>query len=120
MPSIVLTISLIILGASFASAQTKSLGELANYRAGDREEVLKAGAKKEGKLVWYTSLTAHRDIANVFEAKYPGVKVETYRAGSTDLTRRILSEAQARRNLDHVLAVLGRTGRKVGGRAHWF
>jgi iron(III) transport system substrate-binding protein len=99
MPSIVLTISLIILVASLASAQTKSLGELANYRGADREEVLKAGAKKEGKLVWYTSLTAHRDIANVFEAKYPGVKVETYRAGSTDLTRRILSEAQARRNL---------------------
>ena len=44
--------------------------------------MLKAGAKKEGKLVWYTSLTAHRDIANVFEAKYPGIKVETYRAGS--------------------------------------
>ena len=99
MPSIVLTISLIILVTSFASAQTKSIGELANYRGADREEVLKAGAKKEGKLVWYTSLTAHRDIANVFEAKYPGVKVETYRAGSTDLTRRILSEAQARRNL---------------------
>jgi iron(III) transport system substrate-binding protein len=99
MPSIVLTIWLIILVASFASAQTKSIGELANYRGADREEVLKTGAKKEGNLVWYTSLTAHRDIANVFEAKYPGVKVETYRAGSTDLTRRILSEAQARRNL---------------------
>ena len=99
MPSIVLMVSLIILVASLATPQTKSLGELANYRGVDREEVLKAGAKKEGKLVWYTSLTAHRDIANVFETKYPGVKVETYRAGSTDLTRRILSEAQARRNL---------------------
>ena len=44
--------------------------------------MLKAGAKKEGKMVWYTSLTAHRDIANVFEAKYPGIKVETYRAGA--------------------------------------
>jgi iron(III) transport system substrate-binding protein len=99
MPSIGLTISLTILLASFASAQTKSIGELANYRGADREELLKTGAKKEGKLVWYTSLTAHRDIANVFEAKYPGVKVETYRAGSTDLTRRILSEAQAGRNL---------------------
>jgi iron(III) transport system substrate-binding protein len=99
MPSIVLTIALLIVLASFASAQTKSIGELANYRGTDREEVLKAGAKKEAKLVWYTSLTAHRDIANVFETKYPGIKVETYRAGSTDLTRRILSEAQARRNL---------------------
>ena len=61
--------------------------------------MLKAGAKKEGKLVWYTSLTAHRDIANIFEAKYPGIKVETYRAGPNDLTRRLLSEAQARRSI---------------------
>jgi iron(III) transport system substrate-binding protein len=80
-------------------AQTRSLAELANYRGADREEMLKAGAKKEGKLIWYTSLTAHRDIASVFEAKYPGIKVETYRASGNDLTRRILSEAQARRNL---------------------
>jgi iron(III) transport system substrate-binding protein len=82
-----------------AFAQTKSMGDLANYRGADREEMLKAGAKKEGKLVWYTSLTAHRDIANVFEAKYPGIKVETYRAGSTDLTRRILNEAQGKRSI---------------------
>jgi len=84
---------------SFASAQTRSVADLANYRGADREEILKAGAKKEAKLVWYTSLTAHRDIANVFEAKYPGVKIETYRAGSTDLTRRLLTEAQSRHNI---------------------
>jgi iron(III) transport system substrate-binding protein len=82
-----------------ADAQTRSVAELANYRGADREELLKTGAKKEGKLVWYTTLTAHRDIANVFEAKYPGIKVETYRAGSTDLLRRILTEAQSRRSL---------------------
>ena len=81
------------------AAQTRSLAELANYRGADREEVLKAGAKKEGKMVWYTSLTAHRDIANVFEAKFPGIKIETYRAGSTDLTRRLLSEGQTKRGI---------------------
>lgn len=86
----------------FAAAQSRSLAELANYRGADREEMLKAGAKKEGRIVWYTSLTAHRDIANVFEAKYPGVKIETYRASGNDLTRRILSEAQAKKNLADV------------------
>jgi iron(III) transport system substrate-binding protein len=94
-----LTISLALCFLSPASAQTRSLAELANYRGVDREELLKSGAKKEGKLVWYTSLTAHREIASVFEAKYPGIKVETYRASGNDLTRRILSEAQSRRNL---------------------
>jgi iron(III) transport system substrate-binding protein len=84
---------------SSVSAQTKSVADLANYRGTDREEMLKTGARKEGKLIWYTTLTAHRDIANVFEARYPGIKVETYRTGSTDLLRRIMTEAQSRRNI---------------------
>ena len=92
-------VCVLVFAASLASAQTKPVGDLANYRGADREEMLKTGARKEGKLVWYTSLTAHRDIANVFEAKYPGVRVETYRAAPNDLNRRLLSEAQSKRNI---------------------
>src|SRR5512145_978913 len=91
------------LNLSWANAQTKPVADLANYRGVDREEMLKGGAKKEGKLVWYTSLTAHRDIASVFEAKYPGIRIETYRAGSTDLTRRLMTEAQTKRGLADLL-----------------
>jgi len=86
-----------------ALAQTRSVADLANYRGADREEMLKAGAKKEGKLIWYTSLTAHREIANVFEARYPGIKVETYRASPNDLSRRLLSEAQSKRSIADLL-----------------
>jgi iron(III) transport system substrate-binding protein len=96
---LLLSLLLFLCVVASAAAQPRSVADLANYRGGDREEILKAGAKKEGKLVWYTSLTAHREIANIFEAKYPGIKVETYRAGPNDLTSRLLSEAQARRNI---------------------
>ncbi|MGE5303784.1 MAG: ABC transporter substrate-binding protein [Alphaproteobacteria bacterium] len=99
MQILLLIATFVLSSLSLATAQTKTLADLANYRGADREEMLKAGARKEGKLVWYTTLTAHRDIANVFEAKYPGVKVETYRTGSTDLLRRILSEAESKRNI---------------------
>jgi len=99
MPLVVLMLVYLFCAASPAGAQTKSIADLANYRGADREEMLKAGAKKEGKLVWYTSLTAHRDIANVFETKYPGIKVETYRAGPNDLTRRLITEAQSKRSI---------------------
>ena len=98
-PIVVLSLVCCFALSTSSAAQTKSVADLANFRAADREKVLKAGAKKEGKLVWYTSLTAHRDIANVFEAKYPGIKVETYRAGPTDLSRRVLTEAEARRGI---------------------
>jgi iron(III) transport system substrate-binding protein len=99
MRCLLLSFLLSICLVSSAAGQPKSVGDIANYRGADREEMLKAGAKKEGKMVWYTSLTAHRDIANIFEARYPGIKIETYRAGPNDLTRRLLSEAQARRSI---------------------
>ena len=99
MRCLLLSLLLFLCVVASAAAQPRSVADLANYRGGDREEILKAGAKKEGKLVWYTSLTAHREIANIFETKYPGIKVETYRTGPNDLTSRLLSEAQARRNI---------------------
>jgi len=75
------------------------LSDLAAYNKPDREKILYAGAKAEGKVTWYTSLAggSYKDLAATFEAKYPGVKVEAYRATSQDLTSRILAESQAQR-----------------------
>ncbi len=80
-----------------------SLAELAQYSGADRERVLSEGAKREGKIVWYTSLTAYKEIAKVFEAKYPGVRLEAYRAEPGELIKRALAEAQARRYIVDVL-----------------
>ena len=79
------------------TAQPKTAVELAKYLGPDRERVLYEGAKKEGKLVWYTSLTIYKEMAKSFEARYPGVTVEFYRAPAVNLASRILSEAQAKR-----------------------
>jgi len=79
------------------------VAELAAYKGTDRDEILKAGAQKEGKVVWYTTLTAYKEIAKVFEATYPGVRVEAYRSNSTDLLKRFLSEAQAQRHIVDVI-----------------
>src|SRR6184192_33738 len=54
-------------------------------------------AKKEGKVVWYTSLalpTAER-LAKAFEAAYPGIKVEVNRTGSERILQRVMQELQA-------------------------
>jgi len=82
-------------------AQAKSIADLATYNKPDREQVLYEGAKKEGKLMWYTSLTGgpNTEAPKVFEAKYPGVKLEVYRGDSDALISRILQEAQAKRYL---------------------
>ena len=90
--------------ASPAWTQTgkpSSPADLASYTGADRERLLAEGAKREGKLVWYTTLAVvqNKQIASTFEAKYPGVKVETYRAGSSALVQRVLNEAQAGRHI---------------------
>ena len=75
--------------------------DLASYTGADRERVLLDGAKREGKVVWYTTLAAeqNKQIAGAFEAKYPGVKVETFRTGSSALAQRLLTEAKAKRHI---------------------
>jgi iron(III) transport system substrate-binding protein len=83
------------------TGKPSSPAELASYTGSDRERLLLDGAKLEGKVVWYTTLAAdqNKQIANAFEAKYPGVKIETYRTGSSALAQRVLTEAKARRHL---------------------
>jgi iron(III) transport system substrate-binding protein len=57
-----------------------------------------AAAKKEGKVVWYTSidLAGAERIAKTFEAKYPGVAVRVERSGAERVFQRIGQEYQSR------------------------
>jgi iron(III) transport system substrate-binding protein len=54
-------------------------------------------AKKEGKVVWYTSLAlpSAEKVAKLFEAAYPGIKVEVHRTGSQRVLQRVMQELQA-------------------------
>jgi iron(III) transport system substrate-binding protein len=54
-------------------------------------------AKKEGKVVWYTSLalSSSEKVAKLFEAAYPGIKVEVHRTGSERILQRVMQELQA-------------------------
>lgn len=82
------------------STKPSTLVELAVYNGSDREELLVSGAKKEGKIVWYTALAggSYKDLARAFEAKY-GVQVEAYRGTSRDLIAKVLAESQAKKYL---------------------
>lgn len=98
---VVIVICSVLLQPLMSEAQTgkpASIAELALYNGADREQMLAAGAKKEGKLVWYTALAggSYKDLAQGFQAKY-GVPVEAYRGTSKDLISKFLAEAQAKR-----------------------
>ncbi|MBI4488020.1 MAG: extracellular solute-binding protein [Deltaproteobacteria bacterium] len=98
---IVLALLLLPSEAWVQGRKPTSIAELAAYSGADREQVLYAGAKAEGKVVWYTSLAggSYKEMVRAFEAKYSGVKVEAFRISGSEMTVRMLEEAKARRNI---------------------
>jgi len=62
-----------------------------------QDAALIQAAKKEGKVVWYTSLAlpSSTAIAHYFEKKYPGISVEVHRTGSQRVLQRVMQEAGA-------------------------
>jgi iron(III) transport system substrate-binding protein len=85
--ALILAASLALLPAAPAAAQTPNVD----------------AAKKEGKVVWYTSLAlpSAEKVAKLFEAAYPGIKVEVHRTGSQRILQRVMQELQANiKNVD--------------------
>ena len=63
------------------------------------QSALVEGAKKEAKLVWYTSMAidTSKPLLDAFLKEYPFIKGELVRAGEEQLMNRILSETRAGR-----------------------
>ncbi len=81
-------ISTRLLAAAFAVATALSIGAA---KAADKVDV--AAAKKEGKVVWYTStpIKTAQKLATLFEHQ-TGVHVELFRSGGSAILRRFMQE----------------------------
>ena len=71
-------------------------GSFAQAQVGNPELI--AQAKKEGALVWYTTISVleAKEFADPFEKQFSPIKVEIFRSGAGVLANRISSEYQAR------------------------
>jgi ABC-type Fe3+ transport system substrate-binding protein len=81
-------------------AGAATVEEIALMNRADRQKILVEGARKEGKVSWYTTLIVDqvvRPVKEAFEKEYPFVQVEYFRANSAQLAQRIISENQAKR-----------------------
>ena len=60
-------------------------------------ESLAPAATKEGGVVWYSSNTRPNatDVVQRFEAKYPGIKVELFQAGGSQILSKVAAELTA-------------------------
>ena len=103
----------IICGAflSFAvqAGPTLSLSALAQMDGANRREILIEGARREGQLTIYTSMTASTaaKVKADFERRYPGIKVNLWRASSEAVLQRTVTEARANRHTFDVLETNG-------------
>jgi iron(III) transport system substrate-binding protein len=90
---------LVALAGVFAGAEVPAqpvgVAAIANYAGADRQRILEAGARREGSLLLYTTGTQTRPLLDRFQQKYPYLKIELVRAGSTDVARKVLEEYQA-------------------------
>src|SRR4029078_5235762 len=77
-----------------------ALAFLAGKPARAADAALIEAAKKEGKVVWYTTLIVNqaiRPLKEAFEKAYPGMGLQYSRADEAPTAAKILAEAQAGR-----------------------
>jgi ABC-type Fe3+ transport system substrate-binding protein len=82
-----------------------AIGLLASGNAGAADAELIAAARKEGEVVWYTTLIvnqAARPLADAFEKKY-GIRVGFTRTDNQGLVNRVLAETRANRLIADVV-----------------
>jgi ABC-type Fe3+ transport system substrate-binding protein len=73
--------------------------EILNLKGPDRQKILEEGARKEGKLVWYTAMIVDqtvRPLSDAFTKKYPYLKVEFWRGSSRQIVQKVTAEARAK------------------------
>jgi iron(III) transport system substrate-binding protein len=89
-----------------ATKKPTTMAELAMYKGADRQQILEEGAKKEGKLTFYTSgilKQAVNPVVEAFQKKYPFIKVDIWRASSMELVSRATEEFRAGRHMLDVM-----------------
>jgi len=105
--AVILVLVFLLTGGAFSAAKRPAtMAELALYKGQDRQQILEEGAKKEGKLTFYTAgvlKQAVQPVINAFEKKYPFIKVEVWRADGGPVLSRALEEYKAGKYLVDVI-----------------
>lgn len=109
-------VSLFAAGDGARAQDTSVIDKIAVYKGADREKILLDGAKKEGALTFYTTLTinqAVRPLVAGFEKKYPFIKVSYSRDNPPEMLQKLTAEARAK---NYVSDVFESTGLEVPAR----
>ncbi len=102
--ALVFLLNLAPLSAAFAAPEDVWRA-LENLPIAEREKKLIEGARSEGELVWYTNSGVENATRYIqaFKKKYPFINANFWRSKTRQVTQRIVSEANAGRNLVDVI-----------------
>ncbi|MDX1484479.1 MAG: extracellular solute-binding protein [Alphaproteobacteria bacterium] len=106
----------IILTLGAGTVRALSTEEILNYKGPDRQKMLIEGARKEGKMVIYSSLIVNqmlRPLTEGFKKKYPFLEVKYWRGSSGKTFRKVTAEMRAGQLQADVIEGSGITGRIV-------
>jgi iron(III) transport system substrate-binding protein len=78
-------------GAPALAAPT-TVAEIANYAGADRQQMLEAGARREGAVMLYATGTQIQPLLDRFMQIYPFIKVTMPRGTAIDVTRKVIEE----------------------------
>ena len=97
-PVFILTFILLIpFVSSYAVTAEETLKNILNLPPAQRKAALEEGARKEGLLYFYTSVSAtdHPKIMAAFEKDYPFIKTKKYRSTPSGVFTKLATEARA-------------------------
>jgi iron(III) transport system substrate-binding protein len=105
---LLLSIACVLLVSGVMAQSPAQNDAVFRYRGADRDARLVERAKREGSVVFYTSiaLTESMPLAQAFEREY-GIKVVLWRALSEQVVQRTINEARGRRHTVDVIETNG-------------
>jgi iron(III) transport system substrate-binding protein len=94
-----------VITAAIGVAEAASVSDIATYAGVDRQAMLEAGARKEGKIIAYITPAEFKSILGRFQEKYPYVQLEAARGDTPEMTRRAIEENRAGRNIADIIVL---------------
>jgi len=103
--SVILAVIGLSINLVTAAAEAAVASDAPMYRGADRHARLEKGARSEGEVVWYTSVNQEdiQRIGELFEKRYPAIKLKAVRLTSAGIVQRYSTESQAGNQLADIL-----------------
>jgi iron(III) transport system substrate-binding protein len=86
---------LVVTGLTATTAVAQAPDDILTYTGKDRTERLIEGAKREGRVTYYSGMIVNqalRPLTAAFQKKYPFIKMAHWRADSEDILTRVTTE----------------------------